>query len=184
MDDAQLAANAATHRDRIAGLYLQHQQELIRMLTARGCSADQAKEIVQEAYVKLLQLDRPDVASMLKHVLFRTAINLSIDRVRRVRYRRGRGELLAAETAALHPSPEDGWVSRERMRVVERALQQLPAACQQAFRLRIFEELPLQEVADRIGLHISNVKRYVARALVHCKLAVEAAEQHREREQA
>lgn len=184
IDDAEQAANAAAHRDRIAGLYLEHQRSLLRMLTARGCTVDQAREIAQEAYVQLLQLGRPDAVSFLEAYLFRTAINISIDRGRRAQYRRGRGVVLAGEVPAQHPSPEENSVAGDRIRVVEQALKELPVPWQEAFRLRILEELPLQEVADRIGIDISTVKRHVARALAHCKLAVGSAEQHRERGQA
>ena len=42
----------------------------------------EAKEVAQEAYVRLLQLDRPGAVSFLRSYLFKTAANIAIDRAR------------------------------------------------------------------------------------------------------
>ncbi len=73
---------------RIADLFQAHNRSLIRFLAARLHSSEEAKEIAQEAYVKLLKLDEPDTVSYLRAFLFRIAANLAADRLKQ-RKRRG-----------------------------------------------------------------------------------------------
>src|SRR5262245_62131178 len=65
-------------------LFREHNEALIRFLQARLRSRHAAREVAQEAYVRLLSLDRPPGASSyLQSLLFRTAANLATDRIRR-----------------------------------------------------------------------------------------------------
>jgi RNA polymerase sigma factor (sigma-70 family) len=179
IDDSSVPADLAAHRERIAALCLQHERALLRMLMHRGCSMQEAREIAQEAYVKLLSLDQAGAVSFLEGYFWRIAANLVIDRARARRYREARLRTLAAEPQPTYPSPEGNYIARQRIKVIERAMAALPDKCRTAFRLRVFDELPLEAVAAQMGIDVSGVKRYVARALVHCKLAVEAAETER-----
>lgn len=179
VDATHVPAELAAHRDRIAALCLQHERALLRMLTYRGCSMQEAREIAQEAYVKLLSLDQSGAISFLEGYLWRVAANLVIDRARSRRYRSERLRTLAAEPEPTYPPPERNYLAQQRIEVIERAMAALPDKCRTAFKLRVFDELPLEAVAAQMRIDVSGVKRYVARALVHCKLAVEAAERER-----
>src|SRR5882724_1316303 len=75
----------ADHAERIDQIFREHNHSLLRFLAGRLASEQDAKEVAQEAYVRLLQLDRPEGVSFLKAFLFKTAANLAIDRVRRRR---------------------------------------------------------------------------------------------------
>src|SRR5258707_12615764 len=74
--------------DAVARLFQEHNRTLVRYLAVRLQSVQEAKEIAQEAYVRLLQLDQPGVESFLKSYLYRVATTLAFDRVRQ----RGRWE--------------------------------------------------------------------------------------------
>src|SRR6266853_5926060 len=74
------------HRSRAAlveRLFREHNEALIRFLTARLRSYQDAREVAQEAYVRLLSLDQPGAVSYLRAFLFKTAANIAIDRRRR-----------------------------------------------------------------------------------------------------
>src|SRR5688500_651099 len=66
----------------VGNLFREHNQTLVRFLNARLGSEQEAKEIAQEAYVKLLQLERRGAISFMRAYLFRIAANLAIDRIR------------------------------------------------------------------------------------------------------
>jgi RNA polymerase sigma factor (sigma-70 family) len=76
-----IGAVAATY------LYREHNRVLVRCLTARLRSEQEAKEVAQEAYVRLLQLQKPGAPSLLRAYLFKTATNIAIDRLRHRRVR-------------------------------------------------------------------------------------------------
>src|ERR1700734_1997162 len=67
----------------IERLFREHNEALIRFLRGRVGSHNEALEIAQEAYVRLLSLDQPGAVSYLRAFLFKTAANIAIDRRRR-----------------------------------------------------------------------------------------------------
>jgi hypothetical protein len=73
----------------VSQLFREHNGVLMGYLTTRLRSEQEAKEVAQEAYVRLSQLQEPGIPGLLRAYLFRTATNLAIDRLRhrRVRHR-------------------------------------------------------------------------------------------------
>ena len=65
------------------GFFANTMQALIRFLRGRVGSHNEALEVAQEAYVRLLSLDQPGAVSYLRAFLFKTAANIAIDRRRR-----------------------------------------------------------------------------------------------------
>src|SRR5688572_11784943 len=56
-----------------------HHRALHAFLMTRVRDSQEAKEVAQEAYVQLLQLDRPDAIGFLRAYLFKTAANIAIN---------------------------------------------------------------------------------------------------------
>src|SRR6185437_6352258 len=54
-------------------LFREHNEALLRFLRARVGSQNEALEVAQEAYVRLLSLDQPGAVSYLRAFLFGTA---------------------------------------------------------------------------------------------------------------
>src|SRR5690348_5364543 len=71
--------------DTVEALFRVHNKSLVRFLAARLSSDAEAREVAQEAYVRLLQLDQPQAVGFLRAFLFKTASNIAIDRLRRRR---------------------------------------------------------------------------------------------------
>src|ERR1044072_9185346 len=68
--------------ERITRLFSEHNESLVRFLSVRLHSVQEAKEVAQEAYVRLLSLDDSGAVSFLRAFLFKTAANLAVDRLR------------------------------------------------------------------------------------------------------
>jgi len=73
----------------VSHLFREHNHALVDYLTARLRSEQEAKEVAQETYVRLLQMQDPGTPGLLRAYLFKTATNLAIDRLRhrKVRHR-------------------------------------------------------------------------------------------------
>ena len=71
-----------THAGLIERLFQEHNESLLRFLAARLGSRHEAREVAQEAYVRLLKLDTPGAIGYFRAFLFKTAANLAVDRVR------------------------------------------------------------------------------------------------------
>ncbi len=157
------AANA--HSQRIDQIFREHNQSLLRFLAGRLPSEQDAREVAQEAYVRLLQLDKPEGVSFLKAFLFKTAANLAIDRVRRRRTVDEREHFFF--DLELQPSPESALSQAQELAITIEALGELPAHHRTAFLLSRIDGLSTLEIAQRLGITDRAVRKYLVRALLH-----------------
>ena len=162
----------------VSQLFREHNRVLVAYLTARLRSEQEAKEVAQEAYVRLLQLQEPDRPGLLRAYLFKTATNLAIDRLRhrRIQHRSEEQPGLFEDWNASHADREDPAkqvLAREQADRLLAYLQELPTKCQQVLDLHRFEGLSQQEVAVRVGISARMVRRYVTYAMVYCHLRLD-----------
>lgn len=113
-------------------------------------SAD-AQDAVQDLYVKLWTMrDALDSIRNPRSYCITLLRNICIDRIRRARHDAGPvededviyGDAGAQETLEM----------KEKIRIVERAISQLPPAQQTVLRMRVFEELSYEEIRQRKGI--------------------------------
>ena len=162
----------------VSQLFREHNRMLVGYLTTRLRSEQEAKEVAQEAYVRLLQLQDPGTPSLLRAYLFKTATNLAIDRLRRRRVQHqaeAQPELFENLTATgiELDDPAKQLLEREQADRLLGYLQELPIKCQQVFNLHRLEGAPQHEVAVRLGVSERMVRRYVTYAMVYCRLRLD-----------
>jgi RNA polymerase sigma-70 factor (ECF subfamily) len=157
----------------VGRLFRENNRSLVRFLNERLGSEQEAKEIAQEAYVKLLQLERTGAVSFMRAYLFKIAANLAIDRIRQ---RRSRGP---HENIELFPDLEDGIaperkaIAAEEVARLVQCIEELPERCAEAFMLHRFDGLTSTEVGAAMGISDRMVRKYLVRAVVYCRLRVE-----------
>ena len=176
----------AERSELIERLFREHNEALIRFLMARLRSYQDAREVAQEAYVRLLALDEPGAVSYLRAFLFRTAAHLAIDRRRRdATHERATEQPLFREFADVR-TPERRAVDRETVERLGRLIAAMPPKCRQAFVLYEFDGLEFAAIAERMAISERMVRKYVTRALVHCRaqLDLEGSAGGRRREEA
>lgn len=153
----------------IERLFRDHNTALLRFISARLGSEQEAREIAQEAYVQLLRLNQPEAVSYLRAFLFKTAANLVVDRLRQRGRRSHVGSSGNLDLAVFELSPERQVGSEQEIAVLRAAVDELPPKCRQAFLLQRVHELSTEEIAARMGIHARMIRRYVARALEHVR---------------
>lgn len=153
----------------IERLFREHNAALLRFVAARLGSEQEAKEVAQEAYVRLLRLDHPEAISYLRAFLFKTAANLALDRVRA---RGRRPPLQSLDDSALPMfdlTPDREIEGQERLASVQLALSELPEKCRQALLMHRLQGLTRAEIGARLGVGERMVRLYLARALEHLR---------------
>ena len=160
-------ASAESRRDTVARLFDEHNESLIRFLRLRLRSDEEAKEVAQEAYVRLLQLDRPEAVSYFRAFLFKTAANIAIDRLRRTTLDRKHATLTSFDEVS--PSAEQTQSQQEMLRLVGECLEELPPKCRKAFLLSRIYGLSTAEIAAQMRLTPRMIRTYLVRATVHCQ---------------
>lgn len=165
------SAGSTPHAQRIGQIFREHNQSLLRFLSGRLPSEQDAREVAQEAYVRLLQLDKPEGVSFLKAFLFKTAANLAIDRVRRKRTVAEREHYFF--DLELQSSPESTLSEAQDLALTIAALAELPERCRTAFLLSRLDGLASSEIARHLGITDRAVRNYLVRALLHLRLRLQ-----------
>ena len=98
--DAAQTGGAPPHSETLSRLFEDHNRALHSFLMIRVGNEVEAREVAQEAYVRMLQLDEPGAVSYLRAYLFKTAANIAVDRARQrsTRARLEQGGAVAAES--------------------------------------------------------------------------------------
>jgi RNA polymerase sigma factor (sigma-70 family) len=170
------ATNAAPSASEIERLFCEHNAALLRFVATKLGSAQEAKEVAQEAYVRLLSLDRPEAVSYLRGFLFKTAANIAVDRLRQ-RSRRNTSPLSDdMDLRIFELSPERQVSGTQSLQILRRALEELPSKCRQAFTLHRVHELSCEEITQRMGISERSVRLYVARAIQHLRMRLDESE--------
>ncbi len=155
-------------------LFREHNESLVRFLIARLRSRHAAREVAQEAYVRLLSLDKPGAVGYFRSLLFRTAANLATDRLRREdRYQSLTDSPLFHEFADVR-TPERRIAAAQTVQRLERLIAALPHKCRQAFLLNRVDGLDFPAIARKMKLSERMVRLYVVRALLHCRTRLDA----------
>jgi RNA polymerase sigma factor (sigma-70 family) len=127
----------------------------------RLLSASEVEEAVQETFLRAYQGMRGTTADVsLKPWLYRIALNVSLDVLRRERaYRKS----LREEGRAAEP-PAQALERREDMLDVLRAIQALPPRQREALLLQAFEGRRYDDIATRLGISDQAVRQLLNRA--------------------
>jgi RNA polymerase sigma factor (sigma-70 family) len=168
-------AQEEDHAAQIDHLFREHNDALVRFLSARLGSYQDALEVAQEAYVRLLNLDRPGAANFLKALLYKTAANLAIDRLRHRRLVTGHQRESSSDQDFFAAPADAVPVALDDVRILSQALSELPLPCRSAFLMSRVESVDSSEIALRLGVSERAVRKYIARALVFLQLRLQAA---------
>ncbi len=150
-------------------LFREHNEALIRFLRGRVGSHNEALEVAQEAYVRLLSLDQPGAVSYLRAFLFKTAANIAIDRRRRHQNFDKVSERQLFTELAETRTPERQLSGEQTLHRLGVLIESMPPKCRQAFVLNQIHGLDAATIASQLGITDSMVRKYVVRALLHCR---------------
>jgi RNA polymerase sigma-70 factor (ECF subfamily) len=167
--EAQRAARSAL----VERLFREHNESLLRFLGTRLRSPQDAREVAQEAYVRLLSLDEPGAVSYLRAFLFKTAANLAVDRLRRndTRMRAADAPLFSEFSNVC--TPEREIAASQSVERLARLMAAMPATCRRAFVLSRIQGLSTAAVAREMKVSERSARAYVVRALLYCRAGLD-----------
>jgi RNA polymerase sigma-70 factor (ECF subfamily) len=137
---------------------------------------ERAEDVVQDAYLKVSE------AAAVFHVkqpvayLFQMVRNLAIDHHRRISFEL---HLFEGEDDGLHvPShigmPEATVISREHLKLVAKAISELPERTRRAFELHRLEGQTHRAIAAELAISTSLVNILIHEAIDHCRAALQS----------
>ena len=146
---------------------LPHEADVRAWLRWAGGLAADIDDIVQETYCRLAALETVSHIANGRAYFFRTARNITIEKIRRARVVRIDcvTEIDALNVVDDGPSPERVVAGRRELRRVQALVEGLPERCRQIFTLRRIHGLSQREVATRLGVTENVVEAQAARGL-------------------
>lgn len=171
-------ADRGVEWDRIRGVVQDHQSALIRYAASIVGGTEQAKDIVQEVFLKLCRQRWRDVEGHLDSWLFRVTRNQALDALRKEKRMSlfektetmetlaSVGEIAAAETR-----------KSETIRSLLELVEQLPGRDKEIVMLKFQQGLSYREISEVTGLTVSNVGYVLHHALKELKQRWETVEE-------
>ena len=134
----------------------QYESSLIRYALRLTGNLDQARDVVQDTFLKLCRQPPDSLDGHLARWLFTVCRNGAFDLQRKERRMTTAAEL-NEQPSTMQQSPEATVIARDSADKVFRMLDQLPNDQQEVVRLKFQNEMTYQEIADVTGLSVTNV---------------------------
>lgn len=175
--DYQLLRKALDHNDQqaYAELMRLYRDSIYYMLIRMVKNKDDAEDLTLMTFGKAFRyLDKYTPQYAFSTWLYRIALNNSLDflRVKNNMPQYFEEDLYTTSTTSiidqsedyLQRTPEDEIIDKQRLQLLRTAVSQLPDKYRKVIELRYYEDLAYEEIAQRLGLSLSNVKIQIMRA--------------------
>ncbi len=161
------AAPSDSHQAYVTLLFDKYRSVLQRYLR-RFVSADDAADLVQETYFRLLRRgELVHIEAMARSFLFETATNLARDLRRRriTRHADQHVELDSVEVIDGRTRPDEHLAGEQVRVLLERAIAQLPQETRTVFLLARYRDLSYPQIAALTRMSARTVARKMAQAI-------------------
>ncbi|HTV76752.1 MAG TPA: sigma-70 family RNA polymerase sigma factor [Steroidobacteraceae bacterium] len=174
---AQPPAADASHHAYVTMLFNRHRASLQHYLM-RLVPADDAAELVQESYYRLLRHgEMVRIDAMARSFLFQTATNLARDHHRRRASHRAalHVPIDGEEIPEDHRGPDQQLAGEQTRALLEEAIAALPPDTRTVFVLHRFRDLTYPQIAGLMNLSARTVARKMAEAIERLSTAMAEA---------
>ncbi len=160
--------------DPLLEIYLERRANLVRFFAARAGSMTLAEDLAQELYIKIATRDRE--AAIIENpvaLIYRVATNVMLDRargesrsgVRDAAWRQINHASIGTDDVSEAPAADEVTASRQRLRQLVEAVDELPPQMQRAFRLHKLEGHSHADTAQIMGLSVKSIEKHISAAL-------------------
>lgn len=152
-------------------LYKNHHHWLYRWLCKKMQNRQQAEDIAQDTFLRLLNKKTEIVPQEPRALLLTIAQGMVSNFYRHKKIEESYLEFIASLPELYHPDPETQALLLEAVIELDRRLNGLDCLVRQAFLLTQLEGLTQAQVAEQLNLSIPTIQRYIAKALHQCCFA-------------
>ncbi len=154
--------------------YHRHRPWLQAWLSKKTGSSFDAADLTHDTFIRVLSQDNAAAIIEPRAYLTRIAHGIMVNFLRRrdiehaylnAMLSLGQGQEIAV------PSPEEYLLQLEKLVAIDRMLDGLPVKVRKAFLLHKLNGMTYPEIAVEFGMSVISIKKYIARALLHCAQA-------------
>ena len=153
--------------------FRQNERVLLRWLVKKLGDMETARDVAQTTFLNVWRYSSANEIENPKALIFRTAANLALNELRR-RKRFFRRNVLTNEMIEIgplrnkpspEPTPEENTSLRQETKILLAAIDELPPKSREAYKLNRFEGLSYKQIAEKQGVSVSSVEKYMIEAL-------------------
>ena len=165
---------AQSQRSFVAALAAKYGSRLRRFLSSRARNGSDVPDLAQEVFLRLMRVSQHEVIRSPEAYLFTVASHV----VHQHTLRQASApeaiditQLLAELQLTSGDDPSAAAETQERLKSLQRALDELPPKYATALLLHRFAGFSIEEIGRELGVARPTAKKYLAQALVHCRNA-------------
>jgi RNA polymerase sigma-70 factor (ECF subfamily) len=151
----------------------EHQTELLNFFRGRVTRPQDAADLAQESWSRMMHY-RLDTVASSRGLLFTIARNVLKNHWRwsTLRQIEQSTDFTELEVSSEAPGPERHLQAQLDLKALEAAVIALPPKCRMVFLLSRIEGLSNAEVAQRCGVSVKMVEKHLAKAVLACRAQV------------
>lgn len=159
-----------SHTAAVQYIYEQHHSWLYGWLRNRLCDACDAADVAHDTFVRILSAANATQIREPRDYLATVAKGLVIDRYRRKAIERAYEQAVASRPQSTVISEEEKALIIETLWIVDKTLNELGARTKLILMLSQIEGLTYQQIALKLKVSLTTVKKHMIRAFTECSL--------------
>ena len=171
----RLEVRSESSRDAdVSAFVRENQTELLNFFRHRLTQSQDAADLAQESWSRLMRYRQDQPPSALRSLLFTIARNVLKNhwRWRSLHQLEQPTDFTEQDVVSDAPGVERQWQTHRYLRAVEAIVSAMPDKRRTVFLLSRVEELSNAEVAQRCGISVKMVEKHLAKAIAQCRMQV------------
>lgn len=164
----------------VSDIASRYSQRLRRFFTLRVGNYADAPDLAQEVFLRLMRIEHVETIRSPEAYLFTVASHVLHQHTLRQASTPPSldiSELFAELQLTSSEDPVASAHSQQRLDTIERVLSKMPPKMSATLLLHRFGGVSIQEIGERLGVSRPTAKKYLARALLQCRHALEPSSQ-------
>lgn len=142
----------------IANFYQEYRLELVNFATIRLGNREEAEDLVQDSFVKMMTFEGMINEATVKSFAFTITVNKIKDHLRRRIFRHQMEESKMYEMELQHSNVERVAEYHDTLRIVNKSLEMLSPACAKVYRMSLFEDMAAGDIAEELQVSKRTVE--------------------------
>jgi len=142
--------------------------DLLRFLRSRLGHNDQAQDVAQEVYLRILRMDDVRLIRNPRSFVIHLAAHAAYEWRMLARNRLQHSDELLQDLTATDADPAEALERNDRIARLSRVLETLSPKCRAVILMHRRDGMTYEEIASHMNLSVAMVKKYLARGLAVC----------------
>lgn len=134
----------------ISAFYTVHQKELVNFATSRLGSREEAEDLVQDAFIKMMTFEGIINEATIKSFAYTITANKVKDHLRRRIFRHQMEESKKYEMELQHSNAERLAEYHDALRIVNAGISRLSPVCAKVYRMSLYDDMTAGDIAEEL----------------------------------